>query len=164
MSRRAGILGLGRRGLAWARTCRDAGWHVSAFDPAPGAHPSGVSVAGTISAAVSRADWVFCCLPDRLELVRMVLQRAQSEAPANAILAVVSRDHDVEAVQSCAIRPAQVVRVDETGSGGIALDVTDRNPPELRHMAEATFAELAAIRSLIAPPPPDDHEMDAESA
>ena len=49
------------------------------------------------------------CLPDRLELMQKVIQRAQAEAPEGAVVAVTSHQHDVDGVQGCAIRPAQVV-------------------------------------------------------
>lgn len=153
MSRRAAILGLGRRGEAWARLCLDAGWHVRAFDPAPNAASAvtrlpGLRREGTISAAVRGADWVLCSVPDRLELIQMVLKRAQAEAPASAIVAVASPLFDIEALQACTMRPGQVVRVHDMEAGGLALDVTDRNAGELKQLAKAMSAELAAMRSL----------------
>ncbi|MGR3514233.1 MAG: NAD(P)-binding domain-containing protein [Paracoccaceae bacterium] len=152
MSRRAAILGLGRRGEAWAGLCLNAGWEVRAFDPAPNAASavarlSGLVREGTISGAVRGADWVICSVPDRLELIQMVLQRAQAEAP-EAVIAVASPLFDVDALQSCAIRPGQVVRVVDAEAGGVALDVTDRNAEPLRVMAEQLSTELAAVRSL----------------
>ena len=86
MSRKAAILGLGERGSAWAEMFRDAGWRVSGFDPDPSVDglPSGSRgwrKQETISSTVAYADWVVCCLPDRLELMLKVLQRAQAEAP-----------------------------------------------------------------------------------
>lgn len=161
MSRRAAILGLGARGADWAATCRTAGWSVAGFDPDPSAGrvPSMLR-APTISRAVRGADWVICCLPDRLELVQMVLHRAQAEAVEAAVVAVASRCHDIEALQSCAMRPGQVVRLADQPDGGLTLDVTERNLPDLRARAEAGFAELAAIRSLMAPvgAQPEDRE------
>jgi len=153
MSRRAAILGLGRRGENWANLCLEAGWVVRAFDPAPGAASAVARLPGlrredTISAAVRGANWVICSVPDRLELIQMVLQRAQAEAPPQAVIAVASALYDVDALQSCAIRPGQVVRLVGTGAGGVALDVTDRNADDLKHLAQTLSTELAAVGSL----------------
>ncbi|MEM7752595.1 MAG: NAD(P)-dependent oxidoreductase [Pseudomonadota bacterium] len=169
MSRRAAILGLGRRGEAWASLCLEAGWDVSAFDPAPNAASAlarlpGTRRAETISTAVRGADWIVCSVPDRLELVQMVLQRAQAEMPPNGVVAVASPLYDVEALQSCTIRPGQIVRLAESEAGGVALDVTERNTPEFRMHAEALAAELAAVCSLRAGVGPDSYGADAESA
>lgn len=149
---RGAILGLGRRGEVWAELCLAAGWDLTAFDPSPGSAAAEVRLRGirreaTISAAVHRADWVFCCLPDRLELIQMVMQRAQAEAPEHAILAVASPALDIEALQGCAMRPARVVRISVGEDGGCALDVTDRNPEDVRDMAEAVATELMALGS-----------------
>ena len=153
MKRRTAILGLGRRGTTWAHTCLDAGWKVSAFDPAPEGFTGLAGVPGfrremTISAAVERADWILCCLPERLELIQMVMQRALAAAPQGAIAAVATRVHDIETLQSCTIRPGQIVRLAETEEGGVSLDVTERNREDMRQAAERAFAELAAVRSL----------------
>ena len=118
----------------------------------------------TISAAVRGADWVICSVPDRLELIQMVLKRAQAEAPRQAIVAVASPGHDVDSLQACAMRPGQVVRLVERDTGGVALDVTERNAGEVKQVAEAFSAELAALRSLVAAPTPYSGEADAESA
>ncbi|MCG6884667.1 MAG: NAD(P)-binding domain-containing protein [Silicimonas sp.] len=169
MTRRAAILGLGSRGAGWATTCLAAGWEVRGFDPAPDGlvtafWPAGCRRETTISGAVRRADVVICCLPERLELVQMVLQRAQAEAPMTSVIAVASQNLDIDALQNCAIRPGQVVRIGETDGDALALDVTDRNAPQLRSETRAAFAELAAVRSLALPPPPEDQGLDAESA
>lgn len=169
MTRRAAILGLGERGLHWAHTCLNSGWVVRGFDPEPEADcgvawPRDWKREATISATVQRADWVFCCLPERLELVQMVIQRAQAEAPKGAVIAVASRQHDIDALQGCAIRPGQVLRLSEAAGGGLSLDVTDRNHAEMRAHVRAGFAELAAIRSLVPPVMDGPQEEDAESA
>lgn len=169
MSRRAAILGLGRRGEAWASLCLDAGWEVCAFDPSPSAASAfgrlrGARRAETISTAVHGADWVVCSVPDRLELVQMVLKRAQAEMPETGIVAVASPLHDIEALQSCAVRPGQVVRLAEPEAGGVAFEVTERNIPGFRALAATLAAELAAIRSLSTGFGPDVQDTDAESA
>ena len=153
MSRRVAILGLGDRGSRWADAFHTSGWLVSGFDPDAAA---GRQLAGhadvrreqTISATVHGANWVFCCLPERLELMQMVLQRAQAEAPRDALIAVTSRDHDVEDIQNCVLRPPEVVRIVETEDGTLALDVTERNPSAVRAEAQQVLAELAAMLSL----------------
>ena len=169
MSRRVAILGLGARGARWADAFHQSGWLVTGFDPEPAA---GRKLAGypdmrreqTISATVQGADWVFCCLPERLELMQMVLQRAQAEAPREAFVAVASREHDVEAVQTCALRPAHVVRIAETDDGSLALDVTERNVSGLKAEAQQVLAELAAVLSLQSVGLDDDYDLGAESA
>lgn len=168
MSRRAAILGLGRRGEAWAGLCLKAGWDVHSFDPAPStasavARLPGLVSAGTISGAVRGADLVICSVPDRLELIQMVLKRVQAEASPEAVIGVASAGHDIEAIQTCSFRPGQIIRLIEPEAQGVAYDVTDRNPPEMRQWAECLAAELAAVLSFV--PPPEDHqEWDAESA
>lgn len=170
MSRKAAILGLGERGSAWAEMFRDAGWRVSGFDPDP-------SVAGlssgsrgwrkqdTISSTVAYADWVVCCLPDRLELLLKVLQRAQAEAPETALIAVTSRLHDVDAVQGCVTRPGQVVLITGAPETGFDLNVSARNAPELK---VAALAVLSAICPSILPPAldslPEAHSRDSKRA
>ena len=169
MTKRGAILGLGRRGEAWAGLCLAAGWDLRAFDPSPSAASAEARLPGlhrkeTISAAVQNADWVFCCVPDRLELIQMVLQRAQAEAPDGAVLAVASMALDIEALQSCAIRPGQVLRLDGRDQGGVALDFTERNPADVRVAAEGVAAELAAHGSLRGSSLNGDHDAGAESA
>ncbi len=155
MSGHAAIVGLGARGARWAEALQAAGWMVSGFDPDDRA---GRKLGGatwkreaTISATVRRADVVLCFLPDRLELVRMVLQRVQAETKPETMVAVHSRLHDVDEVQGCAMRPAQVVRLSDAAEGGVALDVSARNDDALREQAALFVADLAAVLSL-APP------------
>jgi 3-hydroxyacyl-CoA dehydrogenase len=169
MSRRAAILGLGRRGEAWAALCLKAGWDVRVFDPAPNAASAlgrlpGARRSETISTAVRGADWVVCSVPDRLELVQMVLQRAQAEMPGTAVVAVASPAHDVEALQSCTVRPGQVVRLVEPEAGGVMIEVTERNAPDFRQSAEFLAAELAAVLSFPRSADHDARGTDAESA
>ncbi|MEO0945401.1 MAG: 3-hydroxyacyl-CoA dehydrogenase NAD-binding domain-containing protein [Pseudomonadota bacterium] len=153
MSRHVAILGLGARGARWADAYHRSGWLVSCFDPEPSAGAflsshDDVRREGTISAAVKGADWIVCCLPERLELLRMVLQRAQVEARSQTIIVVATRDLDVEDIQACTLRPAQVVRVTEAEDGTLSLDVTDRNDDALRDDAQQVLAELSAALSL----------------
>ena len=139
------------------------------FDPEPLAEGVPAKVADwrredTISATVRGADWVVCCLPERLELMQKVIQRAQAEAPEGTIVAVASRAHDVEAIQGCALRPALVVHVDETADGGVGLNLSARNDAELKAAALATIAEVVAVLSLDEPEAEPDQRPDAESA
>ncbi|MEM6386176.1 MAG: NAD(P)-binding domain-containing protein [Pseudomonadota bacterium] len=169
MTRRAAVLGLGRRGEVWARLCLDAGWRVRAFDPAPNAASAVVRLTGierneTISAAVRGADWVICSVPDRLELIQMVVQRAQAEAPDGALIGVVSPQFDVQAIQSCALHAGQVVRLLTSATGGIAFDVTERNTSAVRQRAEQLAAELAACSSVRGTQEAPSIGPDAESA
>ncbi|WP_413719892.1 hypothetical protein [Silicimonas sp. MF1-12-2] len=147
MSSKAAILGLGERGRAWAGMFRDAGWRVSGFDPDPSAMGLPTGSRGwrreqTISSTVAYADWVICCVPDRLELMQKIIQRAQAEAADAAVIAVTSRLHDVDAVQGCAIRPAQVVLITHAPAGGVELNLTSRNQPDLKVAALAVLSEV----------------------
>lgn len=154
MTGRAAILGLGDRGTRWAETCLAAGWEVRGFDPDDRA---GRTVSGgaawrreaTISGAVKRAGWVICCLPDRVELMRTVIQRAQASAPEGAVIAVVSEGHDIEAVQGCAIRPGCVFRLLDGEDGELALDLSTKNDSEARRAATEALAVLNAARAVI---------------
>ena len=150
MSRKAAILGLGARGVLWAGLFRDAGWRVSGFDPDPLANGLPRDSRGwrretAISTTVAHADWVLCCVPDRLELVQKVLQRAQAEAPASAIIAVSTRLQDADAVQSCAIRPAQVIVISGDRVRDFGLNLTPRTTPEVKIAALATLSEICRL-------------------
>ena len=153
MSRTVAILGVGDTGGLWARDFLEAGWRVRFFDPDPVA--SGIAGlrtscerASTISGCVAQADWILIAVPDRLELVQKVIQRAQAEAPRSAITAVVSRSHDVEAIQSCSLRPAQIVTVARQDDGGFDMNVTSRNPDNFRKEAVLALSGLSAVRTI----------------
>jgi len=130
---------------------------VAGFDPDPRAGAAGLPAgdwrrAETISATVRGADLVVLCLPERLELVQTVLQRAQAEVPEGGVIAVDTGAFNAEAVQGGAIRPGQIVQVTGSG-GGFELGVTGRNDAEIRAVAGAVLAELAAVASLAGEPP-----------
>ena len=90
-------------------------------------------------------------MPERIELLRPVLRRAQASAHESAIIAVVSETFQVDDVQDCAIRPGQVFRLIDQGAGDLALDVNSRNDAEVRARATDAMAVLGAAQSL-APP------------
>ena len=169
MSKKAAIIGLGARGVAWAELFRDAGWVVSGFDPDPevmglAAGTRGWRRAETISSTVARADWVLCCVSDRLELMTKIIQRAQAEAPREAIIAVTSRRHDAEAVQGCAIRAQQVVLLSETEEGAPEVGLTHRNAPDLRVSVLATLSEVCPAAVFSSGEAEPDQFPDARSA
>ena len=149
--RRAAILGLGGRGQFWLRTALNSGWHVSGFDPDPTALPASRRSEWrrehTISATVKDADWMICCLPERLELMQKVIQRAQAEAPETCVIAV-DTGFEVENVQSCATRRDQLVQVAFDQDAGFSLSVTAYNPPHIKEEVTRTLAEFAATLSL----------------
>ena len=149
--RRIAILGLGRRGQFWLRTALQSGWQVSGFDPDPAAMPASRRSEWrrehTISATVKHADWVICCLPERLELMQKVIQRAQAEAPEASVIAV-DTCFDIESVQSCATRRDQLIQVTYDSSAGYSLSVTAYNAPSIKQEATRTLAEFAATLSL----------------
>ena len=157
MTERVAILGLGARGVRWAETCLAAGWDVSGFDPDDRA---GLSVTGgatwkrapTISGAVKGATWVICCLPERLDLMRTVVRRAQASATKEAIIAVVSGEHNIEAVQGCSIRPSHVFRLNDGPDGELALDVSNANGAKQREQTTEALAILSATQSVVPAP------------
>ena len=168
MTGRAAVLGLGGRGARWVDTCLAAGWEVAGFDPDDRASAGTDGGAAwhreaTISAAVKGASWVICCLPERLELMRTVIQRAQASAAADAVIAVASTEHDIEAVQGCAIRPAYVFRLSEGEAGELALDVSGRNDQDLRLRATEALAALSAAQSVSGPVGTDPEQATSES-
>ena len=165
MSRTVAILGLGRAGGEWARDMLSSGWRVRVFDPEPkpagldGLPARSVERSGTISGCVGGADWVIVSVPDRLELMQKVIQRAQAEAPDTAIIAVLSETHEVDAIQGCAIRPGRVIHVRRREDGGFDLNVTHRNDDAFRKEAVLALSALSAVRTIGAdyiPPVPRD--------
>ena len=147
MTRKAAVLGLGERGALWAGALVQSGWEVTGFDPEGGAGVDQVLRETTISASVRGADWIVMCLPERVELMQKVIQRAQAEAPDHAIVAVASQEFDVEQVQSCAIVPARVVLAKSNGDGFV-FDITPKTAGDVRHEAVLTLSELSAALSL----------------
>lgn len=153
MSRKVAVLGLGSTGGRWARDCHAAGWQIAVFDPDPAAE-GGSPLKGdwkrhdTISATVRGADWVLICVPDRLELIRKVIQRAQAEAPPRAVILSASRVFDIDALQGCAWRPERVAQVGREDDGGIALTLSHRNPTDLRGDLTDALSAIAAVASI----------------
>lgn len=149
--RKAAILGLGNRGQFWLETALRSGWQVSGFDPDPTALRSAKERdwrrESTISGTVKNADWIVCCLPERLELMQKVIQRAQAEAPEASVIAVDTR-FAVDDVQACATRRGQLVQVSYDDSDGFALSVTAQNAGNIKEAAKSTLAEFAATLSL----------------
>ncbi len=162
------ILGLGTRGNKWLGLCSRAGWEVAGFDPDDRAGRAGKvrdwKRADTISSCVSSADWVICCLPERLDLLRPVLQRAQAEAPETAVIAVTSRVHDIEAVQGCAIRPGNVMLLTDGEDGGLALDLSAKNDEAFRTRVAETLAGFAAVLSLTEDDQPGAQDIESRGA
>lgn len=154
MSRHAAILGLGQRGAGWAETCLTSGWQVSTFDPDAGAGAGlgrdvALSRRVTISETVHRAELIITALPERLELVQMMLQRAQAAAPEDAVFCVASDRFDIEALQSSAIRPGQVFRLSHTDPGNVLLEASQANAGGARKAAKLMLADLMANRALV---------------
>lgn len=69
---RIAVLGLGEAGSRYAADLRDAGHHVTGFDPGPVGTPEGVSRAATAAEAVSDVELVIALTPSRFsaQLVR----------------------------------------------------------------------------------------------
>lgn len=159
MTRRAAILGAGATGGRWIKRFHRLGWDVRLFDPNPAAEGA-IPLQGdwsrrqTISDAVAGADWIIVSLPERLELQQMVIARAQGAAPREAIIASTTREFDADAVQGCAIRPGQVIHVQDADDGGLVLGLTDRNTEAVRDDAQMTLSAIAAVIGLDEPGPP----------
>lgn len=164
MSRRAAILGLGRRGETWARLLHHAGWEVTWFDPEPASRDLSVVRAGTISDCVAGADWVLVAVPERIELIRSVVQRVQASAPDGAVIAVASDRHKIDALQGCALRPEYVIRVGRRPEGGFLADLSPRNTGTTRSEATEVLAALAALDGLEPAHAQPDAPPDAETA
>ncbi|MEK6217158.1 MAG: 3-hydroxyacyl-CoA dehydrogenase NAD-binding domain-containing protein [Boseongicola sp.] len=170
MTRKAAILGLGQSGGAWAHRFHAAGWNVAGFDPEPLAEGTpnfqhDWRRETTISAAVHGADWVVICVPERLELLRKVIQRAQAEAPKDAIIAVAARIFDIEDIQGCAVRPNCVIRVNTGETGGFIVDLTSKTDDAARTGASNVLAALAASDGIAGTATVTDNQTpDAESA
>lgn len=147
MSRKAAVLGLGERGALWAGAFIQSGWDVAGFDPEADGVIEQLKRETTISATVRGSDWIIVCLPERLELMQMVIQRAQTEAPDHAIIAIASRAFDVEQVQSCAIDPARVVLASGQ-EDGFSFDITSKTAGDVRHETILMFSELSAAVSV----------------
>ena len=164
--RKAAILGLGHRGQFWLQTALRSGWQVCGFDPDPTAlsatHRGEWRRERTISSTVKDADWIVCCLPERLELMQKVIQRAQAEAP-NATVIAVDTAFAVDDVQNCAMRRGQLVQVAYDRADGFALSVTSQNDATIKDAAKSTLAEFAATLSL-EPMDFQSSHADAESA
>jgi 3-hydroxyacyl-CoA dehydrogenase len=153
VTRRVAIIGLGQRGLAFARAFHRAGWIVAGFDPDPRADLCPAPKRDwrretTISASVARAEWVVLCLPERLELLRAVCQRVQTQAPDQSILAAVTREIDAVSAQDCALRPARIIRIGPGSSGGHVLETSANTPDDLRADAVSVLAMLGATGDL----------------
>lgn len=148
MSRSVAILGLGRTGTAWARAFHATGWSVRLFDPddrPDAALPKGAGVrrCDRISAAVRDVAWIVVALPERLELQQKVIQRAQAEAPAGAVVIATARGFSLDDVQACAARPERVVMLRrERPSTGPVLHLTPRNEASLRDEVLALLSEI----------------------
>lgn len=166
MTLKAAVLGLGARGSAWAQLGLDCGWDMRGFDPnlEAGSWPKHVSRAGAISSAVKGVDWVFSCLPERLELVQTVLRRAQSEARNNTVFLVASTTYDIDAIQACAIRPETVFRLSEQGDGVLGFDLTARNSDLSQQMVESRLPEMSAAYALKLQDTISAQNFNAESA
>ena len=169
MSRTVSILGVGKTGGSWARDFLEAGWRVRVFDPDPEAEGlfgirTKTERASTISSCVSKAHWVIVAVPDRLELLQTIIQRAQAEAPRDAIVAVTSFSHDIDAIQNGALRPDRIVHVGRQDDGGFDMNVTQRNSDEFRQDAVLALSELSAVRTIGADYVPPVIRDDAASA
>lgn len=130
---KAAIIGGGVIGGGWAARFLLNGWDVAVFDPAPDAPrkldavlanartalhgltdaslpPEGqLHIAGTISEAVTGADWVQESVPERLDLKRKVYQQIQAHCPVDAVLGSSTSGFRPAQLKGCATRPEQIM-------------------------------------------------------
>ena len=168
MTRTVAILGAGETGRRWKQDFLTAGWRVRLFDPDPDAPgfqdmTGDCRRVGTISGSVGDADWIVVAVPDRLELIQKVVQRAQAVATKEAVIAVTSRAYDIDALQGCGLRPGNIIRVLHDAEGGFDLHVRRRNDDGFRKKAVLALSELSAVRCLGVPDEAPDQD-DAASA
>ena len=169
MTRIVAILGAGETGARWKQDFLTAGWQVRIFDPDPEA-PGFIDMkgdcrrVGTISGSVGEADWIVVAVPDRLELMQKIIQRAQAVAPPEAVIAATSRGHDIDALQGCGLRAGNIIRVLRDADGGFDLHVTHRNDDGFRREAVLALSELSAVRCLGVPDRVEPDQDDAASA
>lgn len=133
MGKTTAIIGSGRIGCGWAARFLLSGWHVRVFDPDPGTEarlsrvieraraslpglydtppppPGRLSLHASLSEAVAGANWIQESAPDRLELKRKVFQAVQAACDPEALIASSSAGLSAEALQGCAMRPAQIL-------------------------------------------------------
>jgi len=78
--RQAAVIGLGERGQAWVVRLLGKDWQVSGFNPQVSVAMKGAVRRGTISLSVGQAGLVIVAIPDRLALIRKVVQTVQGVA------------------------------------------------------------------------------------
>ncbi|PRF41268.1 3-hydroxyacyl-CoA dehydrogenase [Burkholderia multivorans] len=161
--RRAGIVGAGSIGVAFALVFARAGWRVRLFDPDPARRAAApaeiaarladlahfalldesadyiaarIELVESIEAAAADADLVQECAPERVELKRALFAQLDRAAPAHAILASASSFLCASAF------------VDETVAGRArCLVAHPGNPPYLIPVIEIVPAPFTAERS-----------------
>ncbi|MDN7477021.1 3-hydroxyacyl-CoA dehydrogenase [Burkholderia multivorans] len=161
--RRAGIVGAGSIGVAFALVFARAGWRVRLFDPDPARRAAApaeiasrladlahfalldesadyiaarIELVESLEAAAADADLVQECAPERVELKRALFAQLDRAAPAHAILASASSFLCASAL------------VDETVAGRArCLVAHPGNPPYLIPVIEIVPAPFTAERS-----------------
>lgn len=105
--RQAAVIGLGERGQAWVARLVAEDWQICSFDPQVSVAIKGVVQRATISLSVEQAGLVIVAVPDRLALIRKVIQTVQgAAAPGCSVL--VHSALPLADIRGCAARPQQV--------------------------------------------------------
>lgn len=138
------IIGYGNRGRVWAHQAVQAGWYVRIFDPAAtsGLDDERISQHELMSTAVDGADWIVLCLPDRLALLRKVIQHLQTTCGAQTAIGVMSVTSTVQDLQGCAKWPGAVVHVELPDHGTARLNVTPGNSDDVVAQTRLFIAAL----------------------
>ncbi|MFC2968831.1 carnitine 3-dehydrogenase [Acidimangrovimonas pyrenivorans] len=133
MAKQAAIIGGGVIGGGWAARFLLAGWDVAVFDPDPEAErklsevlenaraslpalsdmtmpkEGTLRLVGTMSEAVSGADWIQESVPERLELKRKVYQQIQSHSRPGTVIGSSTSGFKPSELKGCATRPEEIV-------------------------------------------------------
>lgn len=111
---RLALLGCGARGSNILTLAQYGNWSPLVFDPDP-ALRCPAPRAQTISQAVAEAPLIVIAVPDRIALMRKLVQVVQAHCPPSAEIVILSDAHEQDALRSCATRPMQI-------HGGIHAD------------------------------------------
>jgi len=170
MTKTAAIIGGGVIGGGWAARFLLMGWTVKVFDPDPEAPRKVGEVldnarrslpgltdrampdegqlifVGTLSEAVSGADWIQESVSERLDLKRKVFQTIQEHCPADAVIGSSTSGFKPSELQGCATRPAQIMVCHPFNPVYlmplVEVVTTEANTGDLIAKAKATIEEI----------------------
>ena len=83
---------------------------MSAFDADGSITPKGVRLASGIADCVEAAGLIIVCVPERISLIRKVVQTIQGTVKPDSPV-IIASEFDLNQLRGCATRPDQVFRV-----------------------------------------------------